>query len=109
MTREIGARIRRRRTEWGLTQTELAKATGLDRIKITKIENGERNVSATEAMAIARMLDTSADELFDAPQPVKYRLEEETADTRRADAWFDERIEYSLLVRDLAQARAERA
>lgn len=109
MSREIGARIRRRRTEWGLTQAELGKAAGLERIMITRIENGERDVRASEAMAIARMLDASVDELFDAPQPVKYRLEEETADTRRADEWFDERIEYSLLVRDLAQARAERA
>lgn len=109
MSREIGQRIRRRRAEWGLTQAELAQATGIDRTKITKIETGERAVRADEAIAIARMLDTSAEELFEAPQPVKYRLEEETADTRRADAWFDERIEYSLLVRDLAQARAERA
>lgn len=109
MSREIGTRVRRRRTEWGYTQAEMALASGIDRTKIAKIETGERDVRIEEAMAIARMLDISAEELFRVPNPVRYRLEAETADTRRVDAWFDERIEYSLLVRDLAEARAQQS
>lgn len=105
-TREIGARIRRRRTEWGFTQSELAGATGIDRVKIAKIESGDRDVKVDEGMAIARMLDLTVEDLFRTSAGVRYRLDGENATTRRSDEWFDKRIEYSLLVRDLGAARA---
>lgn len=105
-TREVGTRIRRRRTEWGFTQADLASATGIDRAKIAKIETGDRDVKVAEGLAIARMLDISVEDLFRTSAPVRYRLDAVTADTRRADEWFDTRIEYSLLVRNLGAARA---
>lgn len=106
MSREIGRRVSRRRVEWGLSQANLAHATGIDRVKIAKIEIGDREVKTDEAIAIASALDTTVEGLFRVPAQVQYRLDGENADTRQADAWFEERIEYSLLVRHLAAARA---
>jgi len=106
MNTQIGRRLRRRRTEWGYTQSDLADATGIDRTKINKIEAGERDVKADEAVSLARALDITVEELVRVGSPVQYRLDGATADTRRADAWFDDRIEYSQLVRDLLQSRA---
>lgn len=106
MTKEIGARVRVRRSEWGYTQQELADMTGIERSKITKIETGARGVETDEALAIARALDTSVEELFAEPTPVRYRLDGTTADGGEADDWFDRRIEYSLLVRSLGNLRA---
>ena len=107
-TREVGTRIRRRRTEWGFTQAELGAAVGIDRPKIAKIETGDRDVKIEEGIALARVLDITVEDLFRTSAPVQYRLDGITDDTRRADEWFDARIEYSLLVRNLGAARAPR-
>lgn len=41
--RAIGERIAARREELGITQSELAKATGISRLTLTKVESGAGN------------------------------------------------------------------
>ena len=50
---DIGKRIKELRTERGMTQQQLADASGLPRHKIGKVETGERAVAATEIASIA--------------------------------------------------------
>jgi transcriptional regulator with XRE-family HTH domain len=55
----IGAALRELREEKGLTQAELGEELGLDRPRITEIENGNRHLKAHEAGKIARALGRS--------------------------------------------------
>jgi len=57
----IGTRIARAREELGLTQADVAAQLSLDRTAIAKIESGKRNVSATELVKLAAVLDRSID------------------------------------------------
>ncbi len=45
----IADRIKRERIIWGMTQEDLAEATGLDRNKIAKIETGRRDEADVRA------------------------------------------------------------
>ena len=56
--------IREARQGKGLSQTALAKATGLDQSAISRIERGQRTVTVEQLVLIARALDVSADELL---------------------------------------------
>lgn len=58
----IGAALREHREAQGMTQAELGQAIGLDRPRITEIENGNRHLKAHEAGAIARVLASSKKE-----------------------------------------------
>lgn len=53
----MGARVAEARQRAGLTQTELAAASSLDRSALAKIEIGSRRVSALELARIARAVD----------------------------------------------------
>jgi putative transcriptional regulator len=57
-------RIRRARTENGLTQAELAEMTGVTRQTIGLIESGDYNPSLKLCLGIARVLNKTLDELF---------------------------------------------
>jgi len=57
---DIGKRIKELRTERGMTQQQLADASGLPRHKIGKVETGERAVAATEIASIADALGVSS-------------------------------------------------
>lgn len=66
--KKIGSHIRRRREELGMSQEELAHATGRkSRSAISKIELGENDVSQSALMEIAKALDTTPGELLDGP------------------------------------------
>ena len=54
--RFIGARIRRRRQELGLSQTELAKELGVTFQQVQKYESGFNRVCAARLFEIARVL-----------------------------------------------------
>ena len=61
----MGERIRIARLRKGMTKVELAEKTGISRISIAKIENGEtENMSVNTAIAIARVLEMSLDFLL---------------------------------------------
>lgn len=55
--RHVGARLRLRRNEVGLSQDQLGKATGLTFQQIQKYERGTNRVSASKLYHIAKLLD----------------------------------------------------
>ena len=62
---EIGARIRRRRRSLGLTQQDLALATGVSYQQIQKYERGTNRVSASRLFLISKALETSPNSFFE--------------------------------------------
>lgn len=54
---KIGNRIAEIRKQRGLTQAELSEITGLQRVNISKIENGRYNVSIDILQKICNSLD----------------------------------------------------
>lgn len=58
--KQIGSRIRKLRTEIGLSQEKLAFACELDRTYIGSVERGERNISVINLGKIAKALKTKA-------------------------------------------------
>lgn len=52
-----GPAIRALRERTGLTKTQLATATGIDRTHLHRIENGERRGTPEQLVAIARVLE----------------------------------------------------
>lgn len=62
---QIGQRIKQKREERGLSQTELAKSVGKSSAAyIALIEAGQRNVSAIDLMLIAKNLGTGVSDLI---------------------------------------------
>jgi len=60
----VGRRIRARRLELGKSQSELAKAVGVNFQQIQKYESGANRVSASRLWAIARALQTEIQDFF---------------------------------------------
>jgi transcriptional regulator with XRE-family HTH domain len=60
----FGARVRELRERAGLTQAALADAAGIDRIAVSNIERGQRDVGVLRAAAIARALGVPPGDLF---------------------------------------------
>ncbi|HMR49170.1 MAG TPA: XRE family transcriptional regulator [Arachnia sp.] len=65
---EVSSRIAEARMQRGLTQTQLSQAVGIERSALTKIEAGQRKVSALELAAIAAELGRRL-EWFVLPRP----------------------------------------
>ncbi len=63
VNKQLGSRIRTKRTENGLTQEELAHRADLDYSYINQIENGRRNPSLDAISRIARALGVSVQDL----------------------------------------------
>jgi transcriptional regulator with XRE-family HTH domain len=61
----LGAVIRLRRKNLGLSQEALADASKLDRSHMGKIERGERNVTVLNIVRIASALKTPVSQLFE--------------------------------------------
>lgn len=57
--------IAKRRTELGMTQTELAEAVGVRRETIGRLEKGQYNPSLKLAMDLAEVLDAGIYDLFE--------------------------------------------
>ena len=64
LRRRLGAAVRTRRLELGLSQDDLAEQSGLHRTYISDVERGERNVSLDNIGRIANALDTPISALF---------------------------------------------
>lgn len=60
----LGERIRKARMIAGLTQDELADATGLSRVVISRYEKGKTDPSATALISIADALGITVDSLI---------------------------------------------
>jgi len=67
---QIGARIRERRDEVGLTQSELAQQLGLERTSITNIELGNQKTSVQVLYRICLSLKISIENLLPPLQDV---------------------------------------
>lgn len=65
----VGQRIRAVRELRGLTQTDLAKATGVTFQQIQKYERGTNRVSASRLMLISHALGQPVSAFFDADEP----------------------------------------
>lgn len=63
----FGARVRELRRAKGLTQEDLADASGLDRSYVGSLERGERNVSLRNIEKIAKALGVPVARLFRSP------------------------------------------
>jgi transcriptional regulator with XRE-family HTH domain len=104
----VGDRIKRERIMWGMTQEDLAEATGIDRDKIAKIETGRRDVASDELPLFAGVFELAIDDLVREQQAVTYhRLEPERPSTQEARAWFEQCIDNSLFVRQVEQVHAQ--
>jgi transcriptional regulator with XRE-family HTH domain len=64
---EIAEVIRRRRTELGISQADLAAAVGVDTRQIRRYEAGQQQPVFSVAVAIAKALDIDVGELAGAP------------------------------------------
>lgn len=60
----VGERIKKRRTELGWTQDQLAQKAGISKSFLSDLENGKRSVSADNLLDIARVLNLSLDYLM---------------------------------------------
>jgi len=65
VTRHVGARIRRRRREIGVSQSRLAGILGLSFQQVQKYESGANRVSSPLLWRISQVLGTSTDYWFD--------------------------------------------
>jgi Zn-dependent peptidase ImmA (M78 family)/transcriptional regulator with XRE-family HTH domain len=87
---ELGARIAEARLSAGKTQAQLAEEIGLERTKLVKIESGDRNVSATELVNIAGVLNRSIDWfVFESPPSVVSRRRDSGSDCLVLDNALD--------------------
>ena len=61
----MGNRIKERREKLGMTQEDLAQASGISRATISALESGvEKNTTTKTLLAIADALKTTVDRLF---------------------------------------------
>lgn len=54
---DVGRRVRRIRTERGISQEELARAVGVHRTYLGGVERGERNLTLRSVERLAERLD----------------------------------------------------
>lgn len=62
---ELGSRIRRRRTELGLSQEELAERAGISANTVSRIEGGQMAMSVETFRKLVEILIVEADYLLD--------------------------------------------
>jgi transcriptional regulator with XRE-family HTH domain len=60
----FGGRVRTMRQNAGMRQQDLAAAAGIDRIALSLLERGKRDVGVSRVYALARALNIGPDELL---------------------------------------------
>jgi transcriptional regulator with XRE-family HTH domain len=65
---EVGPRLRKLRTQRGVTLTELAAATGISKSTLSRLESGQRKPSLELLLPIAQAHRIPLDELVGAPE-----------------------------------------
>lgn len=66
---ELGSRIREARAGRGMSQSDLARHMRLDRTAITRLEQGERQVTTLELLGLSRALDLPVSYFVERPSP----------------------------------------
>ena len=61
----VGARVRQRRTLFGMTQTNLSDAIGVSYQQMQKYERGGNRISASRLFDLSRVLDVPVEYFFD--------------------------------------------
>ncbi|MPZ98054.1 MAG: helix-turn-helix domain-containing protein [Dehalococcoidia bacterium] len=67
-----GERLRRRRQEIGLTQSEVAWMAGITQAALSNYENGKRDLPIPSLLALAGVLRTTPMEFIPALQPDRF-------------------------------------
>ena len=69
--RDMGYRIAKRRTELGMSQEELAEHSGMSRVSVGRIENGEQIPRSHTAEKLCKALGITMNDLYqaDSEQP----------------------------------------
>src|SRR4051812_29764984 len=62
--RSLGQRVQDLRLARGLTQDQLAAATGIHRVSMNKLEHGKTDIGISNVTALARALGVTPAELF---------------------------------------------
>lgn len=62
--KDIGERLRVLRQARGITQTRLARLLGTHQTGISQVERGHRGLTLQQVVKLARVLETSTDELL---------------------------------------------
>lgn len=84
---EIGAKIRRLRTEEGLSQEELGHVLGKSHAAISDIERGKTDLSVLDLLLIANHLNTSPTFILNIQSsPENVVLEYKTIKSKEADS-----------------------
>lgn len=73
---EIGQKIRQFREKVDLSQEQVAKKLGLNRVSYTQLERGNRKVMADELLEIAKLFNTTPDVLLGVRKEIEVNLEE---------------------------------
>ena len=72
----IGQKIRQFREKADLSQEQVAKRLGMNRVSYTQLEQGNRNVMADELVEIAKVFNTTPDVLLGVREEIEVNLEE---------------------------------
>jgi transcriptional regulator with XRE-family HTH domain len=83
---EVGPRLKRVRTQRGVTLTELAAATGISKSTLSRLEAGQRKPSLELLLPIAQAHKIPLDELVAAPQVGDPRIRL-TPQLRKGESW----------------------
>lgn len=75
MEKEIGHRIRKRRKELGITQTQIQQETNISSGNLSCIENGKYLPSAMALMELSKILDCSVDWILTGTLPDMEQIE----------------------------------
>lgn len=65
---QVGPRLRRLRTQRGVTLTELAEQTGISKSTLSRLETGQRNPSLDLLLPLAQAYRVPLDDLVGAPE-----------------------------------------
>ncbi|MFH1504258.1 MAG: type II toxin-antitoxin system antitoxin SocA domain-containing protein [Candidatus Omnitrophota bacterium] len=75
--KKLGARIRKLRDGFKLSQEDVAKKLGISRVSLSQIENGGRKMTAEEVVKLSGMFKVDTDILLDLKKDMKVTIEKE--------------------------------
>ena len=73
--KKLGEKIKILRMKFGWSQEKLAQKMDMNRVSLSQIENGQREVSAAEIAGFSRIFNIPTDILLDLKQDIKVVLE----------------------------------
>ena len=76
--KNLGFKVKKLREKIDISQSGLAEALGVDRVTISKIENGERKIYAEEIKKLSEYFNISSDVLLDLKEDIEVIIEKNT-------------------------------